>query len=133
MSAPTTAPDVAPAGGPLRRWVSTVLTIGVWSAVALVAVGIGWAVLAGRSLELAPGSLLDELTAGEPGSVVLLGILLLVLTPVAQLVAAAAAFARNRERGYVIVTLVVLGVLVFSLVLAALTGGGPESAAGVLV
>ncbi|HEU5325914.1 MAG TPA: DUF1634 domain-containing protein [Candidatus Limnocylindria bacterium] len=132
MSAPAAPPDMTRAG-PLRRWVATVLTIGVWSSVALVAVGLGWAVVSGRPLEVARGSLLEELTAGEPGSVVLLGILLLVLTPIAQLVAAAAAFARNRERGYVIVTLVVLGVLVFSLVLAALTGGGAESARAAVV
>lgn len=128
MSAPIPPPD-ATTTGPLRRWVANVLTIGVWSAVTLVAVGLGWALVSGRPLEVPPGSLLDELTAGEPGSVVLLGILVLLLTPVAQLVAAAAAFTRNRERGYVAVTLLVLGVLVFSLVLAALTGGGVEGAA----
>lgn len=132
MSAPMTPRDAGTAG-PLRRWVSTVLTVGVWSAVALIAVGLAWAVISGRPLEVAPGTLLDELTAGEPGSIVLLGLLLLVLTPVAQLVAAAAAFARNGERGYLVVTLVVLAVLLFSLVLAALTGGGPESASVAIV
>lgn len=132
MSAPLTPRDAGTAG-PLRRWVSTVLTVGVWSAVALIAVGLAWAVVSGRPLEVAPGSLLDELTAAEPGSVVLLGILLLVLTPVAQLVAAAAAFARNGERRYLIVTLVVLSVLLSSLVLAAVTGSGPASASSAVV
>lgn len=128
MSASPT-PRNAADPGPLRRWVATVLTVGVWSAVALVAVGLAWGLISGRPLEVDPGSLFDELTAGRPGSVVLLGILLLVLTPVAQLMAAVAAFLRNGERGYALVTLVVLGVLLFSLVLAALTGGGVEGAA----
>jgi hypothetical protein len=104
--------------------VSTVLTVGVWSAVGCVALGLAWSALSGRSLDMPGADLGEMLTAGEPGSVVLLGIVLLVLTPIAQLVAAAAAFARNGERRYLVTTAVVLAILVASLVLAALTMGG---------
>jgi uncharacterized membrane protein len=110
--------------GPLRRWVSSTLSVGVWTSVTVVALGVAWGLVTGRTLDLDRTTLLADLTAGQPGSVVLLGLLLLLLTPVAQLVAAAAAFGRNRERGHMAIAMVVLVILMGSLVLAATTQAG---------
>ncbi len=51
--------------------------------------------------------------------IVQLGLLLLIATPVARVVFSVVAFALQRDRTYVLVTLIVLGVLMYSLV-----GGG---------
>jgi uncharacterized membrane protein len=48
-----------------------------------------------------------------------LGLLLLIATPVARVAFSLAAFAIQRDRLYVVVTLIVLGVLAFSM-----AGGG---------
>jgi uncharacterized membrane protein len=51
--------------------------------------------------------------------VIQLGLLLLVATPVARVAFSILAFALQRDRTYVIITLIVLGVLLYSL-----AGGG---------
>jgi uncharacterized membrane protein len=52
-----------------------------------------------------------------------LGILLLVATPVARVLFSVVAFARQRDSNYVIITLVVLAVLLYSLFLDNPQGG----------
>jgi uncharacterized membrane protein len=47
--------------------------------------------------------------------VIQLGLLLLVATPVARVVFSVVAFAMERDRTYVLVTLIVLGILLYSL------------------
>jgi uncharacterized membrane protein len=47
--------------------------------------------------------------------IIQLGLLLLIATPVARVVFSVVAFALERDKLYVVVTLIVLGVLVFSL------------------
>jgi uncharacterized membrane protein len=51
--------------------------------------------------------------------IIQLGLLLLIATPVARVAFSVLAFALQRDRTYVLVTLIVLGVLIYSLV-----GGG---------
>jgi uncharacterized membrane protein len=48
-----------------------------------------------------------------------LGLLLLIATPVARVAFSVLAFALQRDRTYIFVTLIVLGMLIYSL-----TGGG---------
>jgi len=48
-------------------------------------------------------------------SIIQLGVLLLIATPVARVAFSVAAFAMQRDRTYVVITLVVLAVLLFSL------------------
>ncbi len=55
---------------------------------------------------------------GRGRGLIQLGLLLLVATPVARVVFSVVGFALERDRAYVVITLIVLGVLVFSL-----TGG----------
>ncbi len=53
--------------------------------------------------------------SGQSRGVIQLGLLLLIATPVARVVFSVFGFAFERDRAYVLVTLIVLGVLAFSL------------------
>ena len=61
-----------------------------------------------------PG-ILHEVRAGRGRGIIQLGLLLLIATPVARVVFSVVAFALERDRPYVAVTLIVLAVLIFSL------------------
>ena len=105
----------------LRAWISTTLTAGMVLAIGVILIGLAVALVSGRGLEPAP-DWLAGLTAGEPGSIVMFGVLLLTLTPVAQLLAAALAFGRAGEHRYLVITLTVLGLLVGSVAIAIIVG-----------
>ena len=62
-----------------------------------------------------PSMVIREAFTGSPEAVIELGLLLLILTPVARVVFSVVAFARERDRMYVIMTLIVLAVLLYSL------------------
>jgi uncharacterized membrane protein len=53
--------------------------------------------------------------SGTPEAVIELGLLLLILTPVARVVFSVIAFARERDYLYVAMTLIVLAILLYSL------------------
>ena len=53
---------------------------------------------------------------GRGRGIIQLGLLLLIATPIARVVFSVYAFARQRDRTYVLVTLVVLAVLLYSLI-----------------
>ena len=106
----------------LRRWISGTLTVAVVVAVVVIATGVAAGIVTGAGLEIGSdaGGVLGEIAAGKPGSIVLLGIVALALTPVAQLAAAAFAFGRAGEHRYLVLTLAVLALLLGSLGIAAL-------------
>lgn len=52
---------------------------------------------------------------GEPGAIIQLGLLLLIATPIARVLFSAFAFAFERDWMYVLITLIVLSVLLYSL------------------
>jgi uncharacterized membrane protein len=58
---------------------------------------------------------LSDAFSGDGRGIMQLGLLLLIATPVARVAFSLAAFAVQRDRLYVVVTLVVLGVLTFSM------------------
>src|SRR6202045_1127969 len=60
------------------------------------------------------GIVVDALALSSRG-VIQLGLLLLVATPVARVIFSVFAFARQRDFTYVVLTLIVLGVLLYSL------------------
>jgi uncharacterized membrane protein len=62
-----------------------------------------------------PSGLLHLLSTGEPAAILQLGILLLVATPIARVIFGVIGFAIERDRLYVIVSLIVLAVLTLSL------------------
>ncbi|MGB7437696.1 MAG: DUF1634 domain-containing protein [Candidatus Acidiferrum sp.] len=56
--------------------------------------------------------------SGNPRGVIQFGLLLLILTPIARVAFSVVAFARERDRMYVVMTLIVLAVLLYSLIAA---------------
>ncbi len=56
-----------------------------------------------------------DVAAGHGRGMIQAGLLLLIATPVARVVYAVLAFARQRDRTYVALTLIVLSVLIYSL------------------
>ena len=62
-----------------------------------------------------PLELMGGVGHGDPAAVIQLGVLLLIATPVARVVLAAVAFALERDRLYLAVSLVVLAVLLLGL------------------
>jgi uncharacterized membrane protein len=77
---------------------------------------VNYRTFTGESVALRhPGQLLHLLAAGNAAAIVQLGILLLIATPVARVLFAVIAFAMERDRLYVCISLVVLAVLLFGL------------------
>ena len=62
-----------------------------------------------------PGKLRTEIVHGNAAALIQLGVLLLIATPVARVVFAVVAFLLEHDWLYVAISLIVLGVLVFSL------------------
>ena len=58
---------------------------------------------------------LGDASSGDGRGIMQLGLLLLIATPVARVAFSLAAFAVQRDRLYIVVTLVVLGALTFSM------------------
>lgn len=73
-----------------------------------------------------PTGILHESAALEPRGLIMLGLLLLIATPVARVIFSIAAFALQRDRLYVLFTLLVFAVLLYSLFNGYLTGRGGE-------
>jgi len=63
--------------------------------------------------------IISDTLALRPRGIIQFGLLMLIATPIVRVAFAMAAFALQRDRVYVIVTLIVLGVLLYSLL-----GGG---------
>lgn len=71
-----------------------------------------------------PASILREAAVLDPLGLIMLGLLLLIATPVARVIFSVAAFALQSDRLYVLFTLLVLAVLFYSLFNGYLTGRG---------
>ena len=66
-------------------------------------------------LRTLPGTLAFALSSHSRG-IIEVGLLLLIATPIARVVFSVGAFALQRDRTYVVITLIVLGVLLYNLV-----------------
>ena len=62
------------------------------------------------------GALLNTAPHPKPEAVIQFGLMLLIATPVARVIFSMVAFALQRDRAYVIITMIVLAVLAYSLV-----------------
>lgn len=112
----------------VEEWIGTLLRVGVTLAAAVVLFGGGVYLLRhGRevpqfnvfkgeptNLRTVPGVVKEVLDFRGRG-IIQLGLLLLIATPVARVAFSLVAFALERDRLYVLVTLIVLAVLVYSL------------------
>ncbi|HZY87924.1 MAG TPA: DUF1634 domain-containing protein [Gemmataceae bacterium] len=61
-----------------------------------------------------PGLIVRSAATGSSRGLIQLGLLLLIATPVARVVFSAFAFLRQRDHTYVVITLIVLAVLLYS-------------------
>jgi len=105
-----------------------ILTGGVSISAALIAVGLVTGLVAGWGQSLTGGptgtaaasnfsAIADNLAAFRPIGIAQLGLLVLLATPVVRVAAAIVGFALERDRLYVAVSAIVLGILLASIFL----------------
>jgi uncharacterized membrane protein len=106
--------------------ISAVLRGGVLLSAAIIALGTTmffWQALTGRGSvggDAIPHTLGDTLAgvaAGSPAAIVVLGLLVLLATPLLRIIVSVATFARERDWRYVAITLLVLAILLLSFAL----------------
>ena len=122
MTAPSAAQRDA-AGAGLERSISRLLTGGTYLAIALLAIGFGLMLVNGISpLDMAPTfnirQIPSDILALRPTGFLWLGLIVVVATPSARVLAALVGYARNGERRMVIVATAILIVIAVSVVLA---------------
>jgi len=103
-------------GRPLEAQIGRLLTIGTYASVGLMAVGVVLMALSGRSpLDVAPaldlGRLPADLAAFRPAGFLWLGLLLVLATPSARVVASLVGYLRAGEREMAVVSALILLVI----------------------
>jgi len=108
--------------------IARLLTIGTSASVLLV--GAGLAAMLFRAISpldpspaLEPGALPDQLLALDPAGLLWLGILVVIITPTARVLAALVGYARRQEREMVAVSAGILVVVTLGVILARLAEG----------
>jgi uncharacterized membrane protein len=95
---------------------AVVLVGGVMYAAAHAGGESNYRVFVARPVELRhPAGLLKGIAQGDAAAIIDLGILLLVATPICRVIFAVVAFAIERDRMYVAISLTVLAVLIFGM------------------
>lgn len=105
-----------PAQHPMEDWIGRLLSIATLIAVGLLAVGSTLLLVAGLSpLGLAPaldpGRLFTDLASLQPAGFLWLGLLVVVVTPAARVVAALAGYLGTGERAMAVVAVLILVVI----------------------
>ena len=111
-------------GRQVEARIALILRTGVLAASALLAVSMPWVVFqdrTSRTHHLSVGEALRRLPELDPRSLAGLGIVILVVTPILQLLSSAFLFWRKKDRLYVVLTLAVCVIIAIG---ALLTGGG---------
>jgi uncharacterized membrane protein len=112
----------------IETYLGNLLRIGVILAAAVVAIGLGlfllhygsaipdYRIFRGEPADLrGVSAIVKEALAFRRRGVIQLGLLLMIATPVARVAFSVLAFACQRDRVYVMVTLLVLGTLLYSM------------------
>ena len=110
-----------PKGGRLNSWVSLGFKLGVMISLALVIVGLILTAIAGAKDNQPVGPLSDlpqELLELNPMAIITLGILVLLVTPIMQVVVALVTFSIDRDKLFLGICITLLCVLALSLALA---------------
>lgn len=103
----------------LGRHLHIILWSGLAVSLVCIVAGVIWSGLAGEKQGGLPlGDVFPSLRHGQPEALVSLGILLLLLTPLATVVAALIEFLRTRNRAWAGIALIVLAILVLSFVIS---------------
>lgn len=101
----------------LERRIARVLTFGTLAGIGLLAAGVATLVLAGRdplasaSVVFDAGRLVPDLLAGRAEGFIWLGLVILIATPSARVVAALVGFAAVRDRAMMLVAGAILAVI----------------------
>lgn len=107
--------------------VHNVLTFGMWVSTALFSIGVALAIVhpdrVPSSLEAMPdyyhwSVVTHGLAHGDPNIWMMIGVVLLILTPIGRVVASTIAFVQTGERIWAGMTLLVLAIISLSFVLA---------------
>jgi uncharacterized membrane protein len=112
----------------LEQAIARILTAGTYLSVVLLAIGVGLMAAAGRS-PLAggppfdPSRLAADLAALRPEGFLWLGLIATIATPSARVAASFFGYLRRGERTMAGVSLLILGVIVLSVILATVTEG----------
>ena len=104
--------------------IANILRAGVMSAAVLLTVSLPWILFQDRSdrtHHLSVGEALRRLPELDPRGLAAVGVIILVATPILQLLTSAFLFWRKRDRLYLTLTLLVCGIIAAG---ALLTGGG---------
>jgi uncharacterized membrane protein len=99
---------------PIERTVNRILVVGVAVAVALMAAGLVLGVAGGEGLPshvVSLGDLASLLGSFDPAAYLSLGLMVLIATPFVRVAGTIVAFAREHDRRYVGITVVVLVVM----------------------
>jgi uncharacterized membrane protein len=112
-----------PSGARLEQSIARLLTVGTYAAIALLAIGFALMVATGVS-PLSGGPRFDvtaipgDLLALRPTGFLWLGLLVVVATPAARVLASLVGFAQRGERRMVVVAALILLVIALSVVTA---------------
>jgi uncharacterized membrane protein len=105
---------------PIERTVNRILVAGVGLAVVLMAAGLVLGLVDGASLPahvVALGDLPSLLGSLDPAAYLSLGLIVLIATPFVRVAGTIVAFALERDRRYVLITVVVLVVMCLGVLL----------------
>jgi uncharacterized membrane protein len=122
----TPGPTPTPRAQPdLDLVIARLLTVGTYVSIAILAVGLATMLVAGLSpysaappLDLA--NLPADLLALRPAAFLWLGLLAVIATPTARIVAALVGYVRTQEREMTYISVAILGVISLSVILARL-------------
>ena len=122
-AAPHTIPTPDPAAPGLERAIARLLTYGTYTAIALLVVGLGLLLAAGIAPlsggpAFDPGALVGDLVALRPAGFIWLGLLVVVATPAARVLASLVGYVRSGERAMAVVSALILLVIAVSVALA---------------
>jgi uncharacterized membrane protein len=123
---PARAGRPSPRGLAPELLISAVLRGGVLLSAAIIALGTAtffWGALTGHAsanegaFPHTVGDTLAGVGAGHPAAIIVLGLLVLLATPLLRIIVSAVIFARERDWRYVAITLLVLAILLLSFAL----------------
>lgn len=126
----TTSPTTVQSSSTLLKvneWLARVMIAGVWLAAALCGLGLAMSLLrseprvtlkpfSGVPGLASPSEVLRSALAMEPRGLMALGVLVLIATPVARVAFSLVTFAIERDKTYIVITAIVLGLLGWGLV-----------------
>lgn len=123
----------APGGHPMEIWISYALRVGVLVAGTIITLGLALLLIrgpgagepytlhdlqarGGTPLAVSLSAILHGVARLQPTSVIQLGVLALILTPIVRVAMTLVLFAAERDRVFMIITASVLGILVLGLI-----------------